>query len=173
MKRKVIVVPYQQEWPFLFQKEAQHLSNIFQPILVDIHHIGSTSVPNLASKPIIDILVVVKEIRKVDLFEDLMKHSGYIAKGENGITGRRFFYKGERVRTHHVHVFEEGNSHILRHLAFCEYLRTHREDRQRYEHLKKKLANQFPEDIEGYMTGKAPLIKEIEQKAMKWYLNRI
>lgn len=89
--------------------------------------------------------------------------------GEYGIPGRRFFRKGADRRTHHVHVFEEGNPEIDRHLAFRDYLRNHAEVRNAYGALKRQLAQAFPYDIESYIRGKAPFIAAVEQEALAWY----
>ncbi|WP_017728753.1 GrpB family protein [Halalkalibacterium ligniniphilum] len=166
--RKVIVLPYQDYWVALFQKEAKSLKAIFSSEIIDIHHIGSTSVPNLASKPIIDLLIEVKSIKKIDKYNHDMELFGYERKGEKGIAGRRFFQKGGDERTHHVHVFEVGHPEIKRHLLFRDYLAAHPEDAQQYGELKLALAKQFPTDISSYIEGKDSLIKKLEQKANKW-----
>ncbi|RAL23341.1 GrpB family protein [Thermoflavimicrobium daqui] len=168
MKRRVIVTPYQPEWPLLYQIEASQLRQVFQSELVAIHHIGSTSVPQLAAKPIIDILAVVREVERVDEFIEAMAKLRYIAMGENGIPGRRFFYKGKSRRSHHVHIFAEDSPQIKRHLAFRDYLRHHPVECEQYGQLKKQLAKQFPKDIDSYVAGKSHLIRELEQKALIW-----
>ncbi len=93
IKRQQIieVVPYDPDWSNQFEKEALLLKLIFSDIFVAIHHIGSTSVPGLAAKPTIDIILEVKDIRLVDKFNEPMEKLGYEAWGEYGIPGRRFF----------------------------------------------------------------------------------
>jgi GrpB-like predicted nucleotidyltransferase (UPF0157 family) len=124
------------------------------------------------AKPIIDILVEVKDIESVDNYNEQMSALGYRALGEHGISGRRFFRKGEVERTHHVHVFETGSEHITRHLAFKEYMIAHPKEAKAYSELKQKLSKQFPTDIESYIEGKDPFIKETEKKALQWYKHR-
>ncbi|WP_239635461.1 GrpB family protein [Paenibacillus sp. H1-7] len=146
------------------------MRSIFGQELVDIHHIGSTSVPGLKAKPIIDIMPVVKDIKQVDSFNEQMRSLGYECMGEFGMSGRRYFRKGGDNRTHQVHVFQADNEEdITRHLAVRDYLRTHSDDTQRYGELKESLARQFPRDIEAYMDGKDTFVKELETKALNWY----
>ncbi|MFG6117146.1 GrpB family protein [Halobacillus sp. MO56] len=167
--RKVEVVDYNKRWPEEFKKEAESLQDIMGSMLMYIHHIGSTSVAGLSAKPVIDIMPVVKKIEQVDQFNEAMEAIGYEAKGELGIPGRRYFRKGGDDRTHHVHVFQEGSPDIERHLAFRDYLRVHPEEAKAYGQLKTELARKFPNDIEAYMDGKDPFIKDRERRALVWY----
>jgi GrpB-like predicted nucleotidyltransferase (UPF0157 family) len=167
--RKVEVLPYDNQWPSKYEEEANKLRRIFGGQLVAIHHIGSTSVPGLAAKPIIDILIVIKDISLVDKYNQDMQSIGYEAKGENGISGRRFFQKGGDNRTHHVHIFEVASPEIERHLAFRDYLRSHPDAAKEYGDLKRKLAQRFPYDIESYIKGKECLVAQIEKQAVEWY----
>jgi GrpB-like predicted nucleotidyltransferase (UPF0157 family) len=127
------------------------------------------SVPQLDAKPIIDMMAVVRNIDRVDTYNSQMELIGYECMGEFGIPGRRYFRKGGDDRTHHVHVFEVNDNNVLRHLAFRDYLRTHRDDATRYASLKRELAEKFPNDIQAYMDGKDALVKDIEKKAVAWY----
>jgi GrpB-like predicted nucleotidyltransferase (UPF0157 family) len=153
----------------MFKEEAERLNFILRNEIIDIHHIGSTAVPGLNAKPIIDIMPVVKGINTIDKYNEEMKRIGYEPKGENGILGRRYFQKGGDNRSHHVHIYQVGSYEIVRHLAFRDFLRTHPDIRKDYGELKEKLAQQFPYDIESYITGKERLVSEIAVKAMEWY----
>lgn len=166
--RRVEVVQFSEKWRFDFEMEAAILKEIFSAELIEIHHIGSTSIHGLSAKPIIDIMPVVKDIAQIDRYDGKMAAIGYEAKGENGITGRRYFQKGEDERTHHIHIYENGSPEIDRHLAFRDFLRAHPEKVKAYGNLKEKLAQQFPYDIEAYINGKAELAAWIEQEAMEW-----
>ena len=105
--RIVTIAPHDKRWLEIFQREAKILSSIFSQILVRIEHIGSTSIPGMAAKPIIDILVEVTSLAEVDKLNNQMKALGYLPKGENGMPGRRYFRKGtDDIHTHHVHVHE-------------------------------------------------------------------
>ncbi len=166
--RKVEVTVYSDQWPLLFEKEASILIEIFGEEIVKIHHIGSTSVKGLKAKPIIDIMPIVKDINGVDRYDNKMKAIGYECKGENGIYGRRYFQKGGDQRTHHVHVFQENNPQIDRHLAFRDFLRAFPDVAEKYGALKEELSKQFPYDIDSYIRGKNDLVQEIEKQALKW-----
>jgi GrpB-like predicted nucleotidyltransferase (UPF0157 family) len=168
-RRKVKVTAYDSGWPKSFRSEAESIKRILAAIIVDIHHVGSTSMPGAAAKPIIDIMPVVNDIVAVDTFNDRLAAFGYVARGEYGIPGRRFFTKdtaGER--THHLHVFQQGNPEIARHLDFRDYLIAHPMELESYCRLKTELAQQYPDDIEAYMDGKDAFIKEIDRKAAAW-----
>ncbi|WP_309732581.1 GrpB family protein [Chamaesiphon sp. OTE_75_metabat_556] len=167
MTRKVEVVPHNRHWQSLFTDESQQLSIACGDNAIAIHHIGSTAIETIYAKPIIDILIEVKDLNKVDDRNMAIESLGYIAMGEFGIPCRRFFRKDDNsgIRTHHIHTFEVGLPQIARHLAFRDYLRSHPEAAQQYSQLKQKLAQQYPADIEGYMDGKAEFIKEIDNQA--------
>ena len=167
--RKVEVTPFSERWRLGFEKEAAALQEIFGAELIEIHHIGSTSVHGLSAKPIIDIMPVVNDISQIDQYNASMSAIGYEAKGENGIAGRRYFQKGGDERTHHVHIFEKGSLEIERHLAFRDYLRVHPEMAKRYGDLKEKLAQRFPYDIDSYIEGKEQLASQIAREAVVWY----
>ncbi|WP_029328977.1 GrpB family protein [Lentibacillus jeotgali] len=171
--RKVDVVHYDAFWPILFDIEAGKLQRIFSDEIIDIHHIGSTSVEGLYAKPVIDMMPVVRDINRIDQFDLGMETIGYEAKGEFGITGRRFFQKGGNERTHHIHIFEAGNHHIERHLAFRDYLREHPDKAVSYSRLKLELAACFPDDIDAYIDGKNRFVLETERKALAWYQKRV
>jgi GrpB-like predicted nucleotidyltransferase (UPF0157 family) len=150
MVRKIKVVPYDPDWPNLFEIEADRIAAVLGQEVVTIHHIGSTAIPGISAKPIIDILVEVRDIDKVDNFDGEMAEQGYRPQGEFGIPGRRFFIKGDDAdRTHHIHVFQTGHSRTARYLDFRDYVIAHPEHAQAYSRLKEKLAQEFPEDIEG------------------------
>ncbi|RFU65078.1 GrpB family protein [Peribacillus glennii] len=155
----------------LFKEESERLYEIFGPELIHIHHIGSTSVNGLKAKPVIDIMPVVRDIKRIDVFNEAMAASGYEPKGENGLAGRRYFQKGGDNRTHHVHIYQLGNPEIERHLAFRDYLRVNPDIAKRYGNLKEELSIRFPYDIESYIKGKEQIVLEIEQKAWDWYRN--
>jgi GrpB-like predicted nucleotidyltransferase (UPF0157 family) len=170
MKRKVEVVPYRSDWPAKFTEEARDLQALFAGQMLSIHHFGSTSIPGICAKPIIDILLIVRDIEAVDALVPRLEKLGYHAVGEYGISGRRFFYKGnDDLRSHHLHIYESGNPHILRHLVFRDYMRSHPMTARDYARLKEELAHQFPEDMDSYIAGKNAFVKEHEKKALDWW----
>lgn len=167
-KRVIEVISYNSEWQEEYLNEAEKIRTIMTRDIIKTHHIGSTSIPGMSAKPVIDILVEVKDINNIDKYNNEMEKLGYIPKGENGIFGRRFFLKGLYNRTHHIHTFQEGNSEIQRHLNFRDYMIAHPEEAKRYGELKIQLANKFRHDIESYINGKDSFIKDIDRKAEKW-----
>lgn len=164
MTHRIEVIAYNPNWPALFEAEAKLLKQALGDNCIAIHHIGSTSVPNLSAKPIIDILPVVKNILEVDQATAAMQKLGYEVKGEYGIAFRRYFQKGGEVRTHNVHVYEEGDSEISRYLKFRDWMRSHPEDAQAYTRLKLELAAKFPTDILSYCGGKDAFVASIDLK---------
>lgn len=165
--RTVQIVPYDQTWPEQFLIESEYVKHALGSNCIVIYHIGSTAVPGLASKPVIDLMPVVLDINAVDLCNEAMEILDYTARGEDGIPLRRYFRKGSHIRTHHVHVFEQGNPQIDRHLRFRNWMRNNAEDRQAYENLKRRLAAQFSNDISAYCEGKNEFIASIDKKAMQ------
>jgi GrpB-like predicted nucleotidyltransferase (UPF0157 family)/GNAT superfamily N-acetyltransferase len=165
MKQKVQVVPYDPNWPHSFETESKLIKQALGDNCLEIYHIGSTSVPGLAAKPIIDMMPVVRDITMVDSSNSAMDALGYNALGENGIPFRRYFEKGSKLRTHHVHVFAQNNPDIERHIKFRDWMRTHPEDIKAYADLKKDLATRFPEDSFSYWIGKEDFITKIYKKA--------
>ncbi|MGI6667592.1 MAG: GrpB family protein [Bacillota bacterium] len=166
---RVLVVDYNPEWPAMFQAEADKIARILGDNLVTIHHIGSTSVPGLRAKPIIDMMPVVKDITLVDKCNLQMEELGYEAMGEFGLPGRRYFRKGGHERTHHVHCYSLSSAEeIERHLAFRDYLRAHPDVARAYGELKTGLAQEHPDDASAYMDGKDAFVKSVEQDAIAW-----
>ncbi|MEW5957889.1 MAG: GrpB family protein [Chloroflexota bacterium] len=165
-KRKIVVVPYDRRWPAMYRSAAGQLASLLGPELISIHHIGSTSIPGLSAKPIIDIMPVVRNINRVDRFDLALIGLGYKPLGENGIPGRRYFFKGGDLnQTHHVHMYEPDNPEVARHLDFRDYLAAHPQQARQYAQLKEQLARQFPYDIDAYIAGKAGFINETIDQA--------
>ncbi|MEB2282750.1 GrpB family protein [Lysinibacillus xylanilyticus] len=168
--RIIKVVDHNHKWSNDYQREERSIRAILQEELVNCFHIGSTSVPGLKAKPIIDILLVVNDIHKLESFSKQFQEIGYEVKGEFGITGRRYFRKGGDHRTHQIHAFQYNNiAEIERHLAFRDYLRKHPEVCRQYGEIKSQLAKQYPNDIDGYCHGKDDFVKSVEKEAIKWH----
>lgn len=169
MTRKIEVVPHNPAWSDHFQAEAEKLVAIFGPEVVAIHHMGSTAIPGIQAKPVIDILLEVKDIEHVDGFNDEMRRQGYTPNGEFGIPGRRYFSRViDTIHTHHVHAFQSGHPEIARVLNFRDYLRVHPDEARAYSHLKEGLAQNFRTDPEGYTNAKSEFIRAIDEKAKTW-----
>jgi GrpB-like predicted nucleotidyltransferase (UPF0157 family) len=168
---KVEVVPHDPSWRIAFETESKLVSTALGQNVVAIHHIGSTSIPNMPAKSIIDMLIEVNDIDEVDDYSVEMESLGYEVMGEFGIAGRRYFRKDNRegARTHQIHIFETGSDHITRHLAFRDYLIAHSDDAIAYSDLKRSLVEQFDGDTESYIDGKDSFIKDIDRRAAAWF----
>jgi GrpB-like predicted nucleotidyltransferase (UPF0157 family)/GNAT superfamily N-acetyltransferase len=158
MAQVVIFTPYDPEWPNLFEKEATRIKAALGSNCIEIHHIGSTSIPGLSAKPIIDMLPVVRNILKVNSAD--MEALGHKSRGELGMPFRRYFSNG----AFHIHIWEEGADEIQKQLLFRDYMRTHPEDRIAYQKLKEYLSEKFREDRPIYTAKKDPFIKNILRK---------
>ncbi len=167
---KIQVVPPDPKWSDQFGAEASRIRSALGDVAVKVYHIGSTSIPNIYAKPVIDILLEVSDIKDLDNHTPEMTALGYEVKGEFGIPGRRYFRKNSAAgaRTHQIHAFEKNSEGLVRHLAFRDYMIAHPMIAQTYSDLKRRLASDFPDDIEAYMDGKDSFIKEYEQHALKW-----
>ena len=167
---KVIVVPYNPNWVKQYEGASLEIKAALGINLVDIHHIGSTSIPGIYAKPIIDMLVVVNDLLLLDKDSCHMEDLGYEARGEFGIEGRRYFPRNNAVgeRTHQVHAFQAGSTHIHRHLVFRDYMRSHPAAAHDYAVLKRRLAEAHPYDLNAYMDGKDAFIQNMDIKALAW-----
>ncbi|WP_335869804.1 GrpB family protein [Bacillus sp. 2205SS5-2] len=170
--RKVEVIQYQEKWKANFLNVEEELRRIFPDPTIIFHHIGSTSVEGLTAKPIIDFLIEVPSLKLIDQQEAALETICFIAKGENGIKNRRFFYRNVKgARESHLHFFESGDSNLTRHLAFRDYLRNHSEEAKAYGEIKVNLARKFPNDMDSYIEGKDQFVKALERRALQWLEN--
>ena len=161
---------YSAAWPMEFAQEGSRLQALLGDELVVIHHIGSTSVPGLAAKPIIDLLPLVHDISRIDRYNPVMIAAGYQAWGENELPGRRYFTNDANgVRTHNVHIYAFDHPEVTRHLAFRDYLRAHPGACTEYVAVKRLAYAQHPADIAAYNNAKDHWIKTTEQVALAWY----
>jgi GrpB-like predicted nucleotidyltransferase (UPF0157 family) len=167
---RVIVVPPDPAWPDAFAAASREVAVAMGGNLLSIHHIGSTSIPGIWAKPVIDMLPVVCDICAVDAHSGALRVLGYEVMGELGIPGRRYFRRDDPagMRTHNVHVFADGSPHVARHLAFRDFMRAHGGLARQYSDLKRRLAELHPDNIEAYMEAKDAFIKEVEARALRW-----
>ena len=167
MPQHITVLDYNPEWPLKYEQEKEKISAILKGNCITIYHIGSTSVPGLAAKPIIDIMAVVRSLEQVDIVSGDFSSIGYEYLGEFGIAGRRYLRKGGDERTHQIHIFHADDwNNIGRHLAFRDYMRTHKKERDEYAQIKKILAQNFPYDIDRYCEGKEDFVRRMEEQAL-------
>jgi GrpB-like predicted nucleotidyltransferase (UPF0157 family) len=167
---RVKVVAHDPAWSAQAEQEAKRLQNGLGDIIVAIHHIGSTAIPGIYAKPIIDFLMEVDELEHIDQRIPDMENLGYESMGEYGIPERRYFRKNnaQGIRIYQVHTFKVGSDTGKRHIAFRDYLIAHPEEAQEYSVLKRAQAAAHPDDIQAYMDGKDPFIKHHEAKAIEW-----
>lgn len=168
----VTVVNSNPIWPNEFERESQKLRSILDGIINEIYHIGSTAVPGLMAKPIIDIMLDVRDLDLLDAKSKELEKLEYEVMGELGIAGRRYFRKGGNNRTHQIHAFKSGDAHLVRHLAFRDYLIEHDAIAQAYGELKFEISLRCNNDIELYCDEKDAFVKHHEMKALEWYEQR-
>ena len=162
---EVSLSPYQEVWARLFEEEKKRLEVIGAGVL-DVQHIGSTAVPGIKAKPILDIGVAVANFEEAFTLVPPIERLGYTYRGENGIPRRHYFVKGPpNKRTHHIHMFEEANEEWAKHLLFRDYLRMHPETVTAYQALKEDLAKRYPRDREAYTNGKHEFIQKVLEEA--------
>ncbi len=165
--------PHQDSWARNFDEESECIQEALGIALIAIYHIGSTSIKGIHAKPIIDILIETTSLDDLDQHSSGLDILGYESLGEFGISGRRYFRKNDASssRTHQVHAFMHGSPHVTRHLAFRDYLRSHPDVALRYCVLKRSLFDRCNGDIEAYINGKDPFIKQTERDAVVWFKN--
>ena len=168
---RVEMVPYSEAWPAWARREIESLIMALGDVLVTVHHMGSTAVPGLAAKPILDLMPVTADISLVDDALSGLERLGYRGWGELGIPGRRYFTKDDETGTRLVqlHCFQQGSPHVERHLAFRDYLRAHPGIASAYQDEKMRCAELHPLDSHAYSECKAEWILRVEAEALCWY----
>ena len=162
-KSIVKLVPYQNIWKICFEFEKSFFNSRINDKVIEIQHIGSTSVPDLVSKPIIDILIGLDSLKSFsDILSDL-EHLEYEYRVENGDENRRVLGKGN-PRLFHLHVVKFNSDDWISHLIFRDTLRNDDIIRVEYQRLKLKLATKYPNDRKGYTNGKAAFIESLLRK---------
>lgn len=172
----VVIVDYDARWPAYYEEERARIRAEVGRVFLAIEHVGSTSVPGLVAKPIIDIMATVYRLADAEERIPALEAIGYEYTPPEiaGIPERRYFDKrppGEEPNsirgrsTHHLHVVELGGDFWVRHLLFRDWLRTHPADAEAYARLKRELAARFGADREGYTNSKGPFIRSIEERA--------
>lgn len=171
--KEIVVVKYDPDWPRIFFSESKILKTCLGSMVNEIHHIGSTAVEGLLSKPVIDILIEVHSFEELDRERcvNQLSELGFIAKGENGIPNRRYYYKGRQRRTHQLHVYVSGNENIEKHLAFRDYLRAHKKWADEYAKVKLDAASRCNNNSEQYVQLKSEFVKTHERLALMYKRN--
>lgn len=159
-KGAVRLVAYDPEWKRLFEAEKASLIEVLGTKTLDIQHIGSTSIPGMPAKPIIDIAIAVTDFEEAMGCIRLIEELGYEYKGEFGMPRRHYFVKGE-PRLFHVHMSEIDSLEWQNTILFRDYLCTHEEAAKEYAELKAALASKYPRDREAYLEGKTAFVEGV------------
>jgi len=157
---RVRIVVYDPRWPAMYEEERARLTGALGGAVAEIQHVGSTAVPGLGAKPVIDILLGVRRYPLDASQVEALLSLGYEDLGESGIAGRRFFRKGV-PRTHHVHATVLGGSFWTSHLRFRDHLRSDPGALRDYDRLKRRLAQECGDDRAAYTDAKAGFIQAI------------
>ena len=172
----VDLVPHRPEWALMAREEGARLrAAIGDDVVVEIHHIGSTSIPGICAKPTIDLMPLVTSLAALDAREAAVRALGYDWRGEFGIPGRRFvsLVRGDPPkRLFNVHCFEASMQDVERHLAFRDYMRAHPARAKDYEAEKFRAQKVSPDDTLAYSQEKGAWIVDTEREALVWYRKR-
>ena len=169
---EVELVDYDPRWPLLFDEEAKKLRAVLDSsLIVGLEHFGSTAIPGLSAKPIIDILIAVSSLAAAQAsFVEALRNLDYVYWADNPKKDRLFFVKGMPPfgsrRSPHVHV-TEPHGEMWQRLVFRDYLRAHPEEAFTYERLKRRLAAEHRTDREAYTDAKSAYVESVVQKAIK------
>ncbi len=165
---------YNSNWPILFEDKKAIIAECLGSCVLDIQHIGSTSIPGMIAKPQIDIIVIVDTLDHVREKISQMEKSGFVSRGNYTHTGEEYFTQdaADGSRLFSVHVYPKGNSHVEEVLAFRDYLRSHEVARNKYMEIKKALYQKHPDNYHDYDSGKHDIIAELKTQALEWYKNK-
>lgn len=164
--KRVLVTAYDPQWPEDFEGIRLELQAVLEKIALAIEHVGSTAVPGMSAKPIIDIDVVIRDYSVFPEVVSRLEAVGYRYEGDLGIPGREAFcYEGKNhLQKHHLYVCPSDSRELHRHITFRNFLRTHPEEAAAYSAVKEKAARLNPNGIEDYIRFKSPCIEGIYQK---------
>jgi len=164
---RIELTEYNPEWPAVFEAESTRIRAACGPALVAIEHIGSTALPGIAAKPVLDLMLGVQRLEDADGLVAPMRGLGYEYAGRYEAFGRfSFVLRAHGRRVSHAHGFVVDGPHWRRHLFFRDHLRSHPDAAARYESLKRKLAARYEDDREAYSDGKTPFLRAIEALAL-------
>jgi GrpB-like predicted nucleotidyltransferase (UPF0157 family) len=153
----ITVVEYDPRWPRMLEQEKARVAAALGPVVIDVEHFGSTAVPGLAAKPVIDLMVGVDQLGEHEAYGDLLTPLGY--EWEAVDDADRWFFRRGNPRTHHVHVVEASGWHHWRYIAFRERLRADSRTAREYERLKRGLADKFSDHRVAYTESKSHFIR--------------
>lgn len=159
----VVLEEYNSNWKEMYKKEEENLKNLLQDNVIEIRHVGSTSIEGLSAKPVIDIMVTVRKLEDVENFKHLFtKELGYDFRDDGGVKGEYLVRKGsEDARTHFIHIIEDKSERYENFVYFKEYLESHPEKIEEYRKLKEELSQKYSDDRKRYTNGKNEFIQNI------------
>ena len=160
----ITLVEYDERWPDLFEKEAKRIRSILGNKVLLLEHVGSTSVPGLCAKPIIDILLVVENSADELSYVPVLEDAGYILRIREPEWFEHRMFKGPDTDIH-LHVFSKGATEIERMLRFRDWLRSNENDRNKYAQIKRSLAKKKWRHVQHYADAKTSIIQEILERA--------
>ena len=166
---RVVIVDYDPEWPFLFAVERDRLREALGEGADRIDHVGSTSVPGLAAKPIVDIQISVASFEPADTYDEPLRRLGYGSRPDDEPAHRFYKYLEDGTTRFHVHVCETGKDWESDHLLFREFLKANPVIAEKYAEMKREKANRFADDRHAYWDAKAPHIEGIMTAARRWF----
>lgn len=171
LKRGIVeLVDYDEQWNEEYKKEEELLKSVLADKIIEIHHIGSTSIRGLKAKPVIDILVVIKSLEEISEIETMLKPYDYENRGQQGVSDRYFFAKGpEDARSHYVHFVEPNSNTYYNQVYFKKYLLEHPEYIKKYCDLKQELATKYADKRPKYTKGKNDFITNVIKLAKEEY----
>lgn len=160
---EVVLRRYDARWPILFESARSELRSKLGSAILGVHHVGSTSVPGLCAKPILDVLVLVSDFVNATRLAPRLLDLGYELRPDEGIPDRHYFRRppGGDLRTHHLSLAEPDSRHARVSFAFRDALRHDPVLAASYAHLKQGLAERFPFDRSGYIEGKSPFVRDV------------
>lgn len=165
-KNSVILYPHSEEWTILFQRERINLYSCIKEEVIDIEHVGSMSINGMCSKPIIDIVVGIKDFKDGFRLIDDIESIGYHFKGSLGKSNRFFFWKGNKSsNTYNLHIVEYGDQKWENQILFRNFMNNHSEYRDKYCSMKMELANKYKDDRDTYTKEKTKFIVDVIQLA--------
>jgi len=160
--RNYVILPYNPKWVKQFTAESKVIRTAFEDPELEIEHIGSTAVPGMSGKPLIDILVIISDIDLVDPHVEAMERAGYTAYGDF-LEMKSYLFAREinGQKLVNVHVFETGHPHIKEMLAVRDFLRNNLDEAKAYSRLKNQLYKQYPTDYAGYREAKDEYVEDL------------
>jgi GrpB-like predicted nucleotidyltransferase (UPF0157 family) len=163
-----LVEKYNPAWPQWFEDIKKHLGNGIADASIRIEHVGSTAIPGMIAKPIIDIIIVIEPERWEEI-KALLEERGYYYRGNQGIKEREVFRLIDEtiLPAHHLYVCPKNSFELRKETAFRDYMKTHKRDRERLNALKWSLAEKFNNDRQLYIDGKDTMVRGITEKALK------